>query len=113
MSKFRKSAKGQSCTLESWLQWEGGHDPETVVLAHAPHPDKGRGIKGPDIHGGFCCVHCHDWLDRRTSLDAENFTRLMEMFCTSHERVMRDLMWGIAIRETQRRWIAMGLLPND
>ena len=63
MSKIRKSARMQECTL--MIPGVCNHNPETVVLAHAPHRDKGMGYKGPDDWAAYCCSSCHDYLDGR------------------------------------------------
>jgi hypothetical protein len=91
MSKIRRSAKGESCTL----RWPGClHDTYgAIVLAHLPHPAKGMGNKGPDFHAIYACSRCHDILDRRD--------RCMEVD-------WRDVLRALA--ETQARLVEKGLM---
>ena len=98
-SKFRKSARGQECTFR--IPGVCNYNPETSVLCHAPHPDKGMGIKGPDTWAAFGCSDCHDWMDMRS-----NFRYMPDL-------KPKAVYWLHAIRETQRRWIQMGLLPKE
>jgi hypothetical protein len=95
MSKIRQSAKGETCTFN--LPGICNHNPETVVLCHAPHPDKGMGKKGPDSWAAYGCSSCHDWVDGRTPRNV----------WPNHFE-----MWLFAIRETQRRLIKKGLMPK-
>jgi len=91
MSKIRQSAKGETCTFN--LPGICNHNPETVVLCHAPHPDKGMGLKGPDTWAAYGCSDCHSAIDRHV--------------------MFRDQLtdaWFRAIRETQRRLIKKGLM---
>jgi hypothetical protein len=80
-------------------------NPETVVLCHAPHPNKGTAIKGPDTWGAYGCSSCHDEMDGRTN-----------RFFVGHEflspRLQKVMAWYPAILETQRRLIAKGLMPK-
>jgi hypothetical protein len=65
MSKIRKSAKGENCTVR--LVGICNRNPETVVLAHYRLPGYcGTGIKPPDFMGAYACSACHDEADRRT-----------------------------------------------
>lgn len=96
--KFRASARGQECTFR--IPGVCNYDPATTVLCHAPHPDKGMGFKGPDSWAAHGCSSCHDCMDNRASMPEEY-----------HES--RAWFWLEAIRETQRRWIQMGLLPKE
>jgi hypothetical protein len=103
MSKIRASAKGETCTFN--LPGICNFNPETVVLCHAPHPDKGMGIKSPDTWAAYGCSSCHDVMDGRTS-----------GFFVEHEfvtlRLQKVMAWYPAILETQRRLIAKGLMPK-
>lgn len=94
INKIRQSARGETCTFN--IPGICNHNPETVVLCHAPHPDKGMGYKGPDTWAAYGCSSCHDAMDRR------------DFHLNSNERI-RDY-WFDAIRETQRRLIKKGLL---
>jgi len=64
MSKLRKSAKGQTCTLQ--IAGVCNRNPETTVLAHLPSEWGGMGKKSPDFCAAFACSSCHDQLDGRT-----------------------------------------------
>lgn len=67
MSKLRKSARGQRCTL----RLRGcNHNPETTVLAHIRNNQFcGVGMKPPDYMACFACSHCHDAIDGRVKSD--------------------------------------------
>ena len=65
MSKLRKSAKGQECTLH--ISGVCNYNPETTVLAHLPSEFKGMGKKSPDYCACFACSSCHDEVDGRTN----------------------------------------------
>jgi hypothetical protein len=92
--KLRDSARGETCTLQIPGVCNG--NPETTVLCHAPHPDKGMGIKGPDSWAAYGCSDCHAAMDGRSNEIVHD----------------RGRFWLEAIRETQRRMIAKGLLPG-
>ena len=62
MSKLRKSAKGEECTLQIHPYCNG--NPETVVLCHLPS-DSGMGQKSPDWWAVYGCSDCHDIIDGR------------------------------------------------
>jgi len=97
MSKLRKSAKGQDCTLN--IAGVCNYDPETVVLAHLPSEFGGMGKKSPDFCGAFCCSSCHDVLDGRQSLGGSNN---MIDFIENKEWYMRRAMvrtWKVWIDE--------------
>lgn len=65
MSKIRKSAKGENCTVR--LVGICNRNPETTVFAHYRLPGYcGTGIKPPDFMGAYACSACHDEADRRT-----------------------------------------------
>ena len=70
MSKLRKFARGQECTVQ--LHPYCNMNPETTVLAHAPSEDKGIGKKSPDYWGAHCCSDCHDIVDYRRRVDIPN-----------------------------------------
>ncbi len=63
MTRLRKAAQGQPCTLRL-PGCDGGGD--TTVLAHLRRFGlAGMAQKPPDWAGVFACFHCHDRLDRR------------------------------------------------
>lgn len=94
MTKIRKSAKGEDCTIR--LPGVCNFDPETTVLAHAPHHRKGIGNKAPDYWSAYSCSSCHLALDNRAHpiWQAENYY----------------LAWFQGIRETQDKLMEKGLL---
>jgi len=106
MSKLRKSARGETCTFQ--IPGVCNHNPETVVLCHAPHPDKGMGKKGPDSWAAYGCSACHDAMDNRAFLP--EFFRPEKI---RRSKANKERYWFAAIRETQRRMIAKGLLHAD
>ena len=63
LTKLRKSAEGQDCTVKSpWCNY----DWKTVVLAHYNEPGHGKmGGKEDDTSAVYACSKCHDWLDGR------------------------------------------------
>jgi hypothetical protein len=75
MSKLRKSARGQMCTLQIYPHCN--NNPETTVLAHIPSNHKGLGMKSPDYFGVYSCHNCHDVIDGRikTNLNKEEILR--------------------------------------
>lgn len=90
MSKLRKSAQGQQCTL----RLTGcNYNPETVVLAHIRiNKFCGTGIKPPDYMGCFACSNCHDKIDGRVKSD------------TVYKDILR------AHFETMQHWVEAGLI---
>ncbi|WP_198333655.1 nuclease domain-containing protein [Psychrobacter namhaensis] len=90
MSKLRKSARGQQCTL----RLTGcNYNLETVVLAHIRiNRFCGVGIKPPDYMGCFACSSCHDTIDGRVKSD------------TVYKDVLR------AHFETLQIWVDSGLI---
>jgi len=65
MSKLRKSAKGQNCTLQ--ISGICNRNPETTVGAHIPSEWKGMGNKSPDFGSMvYACSSCHETLDNRS-----------------------------------------------
>ena len=63
MSKIRKSAKGEECTVR--IPGVCCHNNDTVVLAHIG--GGGMGMKQPDCEAAYCCSTCHDAIDFRDS----------------------------------------------
>lgn len=90
MSKLRKSARGEDCSLRLRCC---NFDPETTVLAHLPSNSRGMGMKSPDHWAVYCCSSCHDVLDGRVN----------GIEC-SDEDVLR------ALHETQGKMIEKGLI---
>ena len=69
MSKLRKAARGQECTIQLHPYCNG--NTETTVLAHAPSEDKGWAIKSADWWGADSCSDCHDIVDGRRKVDID------------------------------------------
>lgn len=90
MSKLRKSARNQDCTL----RLDGcNFNPETTVLAHIRmNRFCGIGIKPPDYMSCFACSSCHDAIDGRVKSD------------TVYKDILR------AHFETMLIWVDMGLI---
>ena len=89
---LRKSAKGETCTLQ--IVGVCNHNPETTVLAHLPDESKGMGRKSDDFVACFACSSCHDYVDRRVKNDPYN--------CEWFMRRAQNRTW--------RRWIELGLI---
>ena len=68
MSKLRKSAQGQQCTL----RLTGcNFNSETTALAHIRmNKFCGASLKPPDYMSCFACSSCHDIIDGRTKGDS-------------------------------------------
>ena len=65
MSKIRKSAKGENCTVR--LVGICNRNPATTVFAHYRLAGYcGTGIKPPDFMGAYACSDCHAEADRHT-----------------------------------------------
>ena len=92
-SKITKSARGQACTVRLDLCYSGPNN-ETVVFAHLN--GGGMGMKAMDIHGAYCCHHCHDIIDGRIQSDySQEFlllTHLMGMKRTQEILVGKGLL---------------------
>jgi hypothetical protein len=65
MSKIRKSARGEDCTIN--LPGVCNYNPETVVWCHSNRYEhgKGMGLKAKDEHGAYGCSECHATYDRQ------------------------------------------------
>ncbi|WP_444917642.1 nuclease domain-containing protein [Microbulbifer sp. JMSA003] len=66
MTKLRKSARGEECTLRLFPHCNS--NPETVVLCHLPS-NAGLARKSPDWWGVYGCSSCHDVIDGRSKTD--------------------------------------------
>ena len=96
MSKLRKSARDQDCTLQIFGVCNS--NPETTVLAHLPD-ESGTGKMGgksDDWIACFACSDCHDMIDGRRNNEFSKTDR--EWY--EHRAMMR----------TWRKWIDMGLI---
>lgn len=68
MTRLRKFARGQDCTLR--IQGVCNGDSETTVLCHGR--GAGFAVKTADYIGVHGCAACHAWLD---SANAEDYHR--------------------------------------
>lgn len=94
MSKLRKSAKGENCTLQIHPYCNG--NPETVVLCHLPSEGKGMALKSPDHWAAYGCSNCHNIIDGRWNTDL------------SDAEILRCMMRGLY--RTQEQLINKGLI---
>jgi hypothetical protein len=96
MSKLRKSARGQTCTLQ--IVGVCNHNPETTVLAHVSFLDgrKGIGYKVPNLSGVFACSSCHDAIDGRSKWDREDYWYYIArgIVRTHQQMVELGVMWA-------------------
>lgn len=72
MSKIRKSAMNENCTVR--VPGHCNNDITTTVLAHinSVRLGHGVGIKTNDIFGAYCCHECHSAIDGR---ERSNWTK--------------------------------------
>ena len=97
MSKLRKSARGQMCTLQIFPYCN--NNTETTVLAHIPSNYKGVGMKSPDYFGVYACHSCHDVIDGRVKTNL------------SKEEILRCQLR--ALERTWERMIEAGLISHQ
>lgn len=94
MSKLRKSARGQECSVR--VPNVCNHDSETVVLSHLN--GGGMGKKHDDIHGAYACSACHAWLDGG--------------YAKHFNRDYRDLLHLEGVIRTQALMLEKGLIKH-
>jgi hypothetical protein len=75
VSKIRKSARGEACSLRVSPNCQDG---DTVVLCHLNSNYRGIGIKSPDIFGVYGCYYCHQLLDASKVEYQDQLRALME-----------------------------------
>ena len=63
MTKIRKSARGEECTLR--MPGVCNRNPETTVLCHIRLPGTGIGRKPEDWQAVYACSSCHNHMDGR------------------------------------------------
>ena len=93
MSKIRKSARGEDCSLRLGKC----SAPETVVLAHIGR-DSGMGMKCGDHFAVYSCSVCHDMIDGRNGdhlftgdeLESEKLRALEE---TQGKLIKKGISW--------------------
>ena len=66
MSKYRKAAQGEHCTIRLPGCLPGT---ETTVLAHLPNRSMGK--KNHDLNAAFACYSCHQAIDGQRSHDID------------------------------------------
>lgn len=76
MSKIRRYARGQNCTVR--IPGYCNFNPETTILAH--RNGYGVGGKNPDYQAALCCSSCHDVLDGRWLAPEFDLNELAVMF---------------------------------
>lgn len=91
MSKIRKSARGEECTL----LLGNCSPPETVILAHIGK-GRGMGFKCSDHFAVYSCSNCHDIIDGRKK--------------TEYTKGELAEIKIIALERTQKKLIDKGLL---
>lgn len=91
MSKLRKSAKGENCTL--LLGNCSGDD--TVVLCHIGK-NRGMGYKCGDHFAVYACSNCHDIIDGRAK--------------SRYGKLELDSIKLLALERTQDKFIEKGLM---
>ncbi len=99
MSKITASARGQECQVRYPGICNG--NPETTVWAHANGyaAGKGKGLKGADILGAYCCSACHDAYDGRTNGSPGQGVMLAIGFWEGHARSVVMLLKAGLIKE--------------
>jgi len=85
-TKIRQSARNEACSLRVSPQCQDG---ETVVFCHLNSPNKGMGIKSPDIFGVYGCYWCHQQLDSGNVNYSDKLRALME---TQYKLVEKGLI---------------------
>jgi hypothetical protein len=98
MSKLRKSAKGEQCTLQ--IPGVCNFDTATTVLAHLPD-DSGTGKMGgksEDWCACFACSDCHALIDNQAEFQ-KRYTSEDYLFFIRR-----------AMIKTWRKWFNAGLL---
>ena len=92
MSKITQSAKGEECQVRVPNVCNGNN--ETVVLAHLN--GGGIGAKYHDIHGAYCCIACHTWLDggyaKHTPREIRDLYHLQGMVRTQQILIKKGLI---------------------
>lgn len=86
--KLLAAAKGQECTLNIPGVCQGGT--ETTVPCHSPLGEDRNGTKAPDFAVADGCMACHDYLDRRATLNGEHINDEDQRFYV-HRGIMRTL----------------------
>jgi hypothetical protein len=94
MSKIRKSARGEDCTIN--LPGVCNYNSETVVWAHSNRyqDGKGMGLKAKDENGAYACYACHCVYDRQRkrpeNLSLEEVEEAFTMAMRKSQQILKD-----------------------
>jgi hypothetical protein len=86
MSKARKLARGEMCTVRLDC-CTGCYD--TTVLAHLPCKHSGMGMKSPDSIAVFACASCHDVIDGRVKGEID-WKDILRSLAETHSIMIRE-----------------------
>lgn len=92
MSKIRKSARGEDCTLRIPGVCNG--NPETVVLCHC-YPIGGQGKNksfdgiADDMNGVYGCYECHTHIDAMSKDDPFRWRWFAAGLIRTHRRLLK------------------------
>jgi len=90
VTKIRKSAKGEDCSLR--IPSVCNFNTETTVLAHLNTKFKGVALKSPDIFAVYACSNCHDALDNRSNNKIETRWIMDALFETQKKLIDKGLI---------------------
>lgn len=93
MSKIRKSARGEDCSVR--LPGVCNFNNETTILAHLPSNAKGIGKKSNDITSCYCCSDCHDVIDGRRKSDFSELYILIAIYDAMVETQLKLIDKGL------------------
>ena len=91
MSKIRKSAQGEECSLRLDCC---NYNTDTTVFAHISiKGNSGIGTKPIDLHGVYACSDCHDAIDGRVKgVQFSDSDKLRAMIETQGKLVKKGLV---------------------
>lgn len=93
MTKLRRSAKDEACTLN--IAGVCCYDPKTVVLCHISDFDGGgMGLKAGDLCAVYGCHLCHARLDAKKVDD--RYFYIARAIVRTHERMVEKGLLSIA-----------------
>lgn len=85
--RLRKSARGQSCTMN--VAQVCTYINDTTVLAHINTEGGGVGLKTDDFSAVFCCSECHQWLDQYMGTEEDRLFYQLRALTRTH-RIMHS-----------------------
>ena len=95
MSKLRRSARNEPCTLN--IAGVCNYDPATVVLCHIrDFHGGGTGLKPSDLSAVFGCLHCHTHLDQHKVKGEDRYFYIARAIVRTHERMVEKGLLSIA-----------------